>query len=41
MVHPEEVLLFGIVLVLCYEDVTSSVFPEIQGDCKVTEKRMS
>jgi hypothetical protein len=32
VVHPEEDLLFGVV---------SSVCPGIQGDCKVTAKRMA
>jgi hypothetical protein len=33
---PEEVLLLEVVSVSCHEDVISSVFSEIQGDCKVT-----
>jgi hypothetical protein len=31
----------GIVLVPCHEDVISSVFPGIPGDCKVTANRMA
>jgi hypothetical protein len=37
MVHPEEGLLLGIVLVPCHEDVISSVFPGIkvvEDDCE-------
>jgi hypothetical protein len=41
VVQPEEGLLFGVVSVPCHEDVISSVFPGIQGDCKVTAKRMA
>jgi hypothetical protein len=39
VVHPEEDLLLGVVLVPCLEDVISYVFPGIQGDCKVAANR--
>jgi hypothetical protein len=41
VVQPEEGLLLGVVSVPCHGDVISSVFPGIQGDCKVTAKKMA
>jgi hypothetical protein len=41
MVYPEEALLLGVVSVHCHEDITSSVLSRVQGDCKVTTKRMA
>jgi hypothetical protein len=36
-----KVCCWEVVSVPCHEDVISFVFPGIQGDCKVTAKRMT